>query len=351
MDSTYAGTYGHVKAISLDLLKKDEIDRIKESKKDEFLATLSTTSYKNEIDSFYNQFKEPEIIDIVVNTHFIKNCNRLLTLLPSTGKNLIRNYLSKIDIQNIKLILAAKLIGKNLEIADNLLVVDRGFPAGVSSPLISKEEYNNIIAQKDIVEVINYLTRYQYGKVLLPFSVSAELSRDVTGMSLALDIDYYNNLLNSFKFYMGNEGPVLRFIQGLIDLRNIMTIIKEIELKKPSKELLIQGGSIPIDKLTEMSKGRIEDLIKRIPYNLEESNKLYLEDRLIANFEVELKKIIYDKYLSIFKTNSLSIASAFSFIILSEIERDTIRLNWFKKYYGIERKLVDTGYGITGYGI
>ena len=29
-----------------------------------------------------------------------------------------------------------------------------------------------------------------------------------------------------------------------------------------------------------------------------------------------------------------------------EIERDIIRLNWFKKYYGLEKKVLDIGYGI-----
>lgn len=346
MDSTYAGAYGHVKALYLNLLRKDEIDRIKETKKDEFLSVLSNTSYKNEIDQFYNRFKEPDIIDIIINTHFLNNCISAMQVLPSIGKTLIRSYLSKIDIQNIKLILAAKLIGKNVEITENLLTVGRSFPLGFSSSLISKEEYRNIIEQKDIVEVINYLTRYNYGRVLLPFSVSAELSRDVSGMSLALDVEYYTDLLRNFKFYNGNEGPVLRFIQSLIDLRNIMTVIKEIELKKPAKELLIKGGLINIDRLNEMTKMSIVDFIKDLPYDLNEALELYREDGLIANFEVELKRIIHDKYLQIFRANALSVASTLSFIISAEIERDIIRLSWFKKYYNIEKKVVDIGYGI-----
>ncbi|MCL4372669.1 V-type ATPase subunit [Candidatus Parvarchaeota archaeon] len=346
MDSTYAGAYGHVKALYLNLLRKDELDRIKETKKEEFMNVLSSTSYKNEIDQFYNRFKEPDIIDIIVNTHFLNNCNSAITVLPSIGKSLIRSYLSKIDIQNIKLILAAKLIGKNIEMTENILTIGRSFPLGLSSPLISKEEYRNIIEQKDIVEVINYLTRYPYGRVLLPFSVSAELSRDVSGMSLALDIEYYNDLLRNFKFYNGNEGPVLRFIQGLIDLRNIITVIKEIELKKPAKELLIKGGSMNIDKLNDMTKTNIGDFVKDLPYDLDEALELYKQDGLIANFEVELKKILHDKYLPVFRANSLSVASTLSFIISAEVERDTIRLNWFKKYYNIEKKVVDIGYGI-----
>ena len=135
MDSTYAGAYGHVKALYLDLLKRDEIERIKESKKDEFISVLSSTSYKNEIDAVYNQFKEPDVVDIAVNTHFIRNCNNMLTLLPSMGKGIIKSYLSKIDIQNIKLILAAKLIGKNIELTENMLTIGRGFPAGISGSL------------------------------------------------------------------------------------------------------------------------------------------------------------------------------------------------------------------------
>ena len=67
---------------------------------------------------------------------------------------------------------------------------------------------------------------------------------------------------------------------------------------------------------------------------------------MIANFEVELKRIIHNKYLPTFRANSLSVAAAMSFIISAEIEKDTIRLNWFKKYYDIERRIIDIGYGI-----
>ena len=80
MDSTYAGAYGHVKALYLNLLRKDEIDRIKETKKEEFMNVLSSTSYKNEIDQFYNRFKEPDIIDIVVNTHFLNQLSLISSL-------------------------------------------------------------------------------------------------------------------------------------------------------------------------------------------------------------------------------------------------------------------------------
>lgn len=346
MDSTYAGAYGHVKALYLDLLKREEIDRIKESKKEEFLNVLSSTAYKKEMDEFYNQFKEPDIVDVIVNTHFLRNCNNAMTVLPSIGKTLIRSYLSKIDIQNIKLILAAKLIGKNVEMTENLLTIGRSFPLGFSSPLISREEYRNIIEQKDTVEVINYLSRYSYGRVLLPFSVSAELSRDVSGMSLAMDTEYYEGLLKNFKFYNGNEGPVLRFIQGLVDIRNVITVIKEIELKKPAKELLINGGSISTDRLNDMTKMSIEEFVKGLPYDLNEALQTYKEDGLISNFEVEMKRVVHDKYLPIFRANSVSVASVLSFVISAEIERDTIRLSWFKKYYNIEKKVIDIGYGI-----
>ena len=97
MDSTYAGAYGHIKALSLDLLSKDQINRIKESSKDEFIAILSGTNYKQDIDEVYNRYREEDLIDIVVNTHFLRNCKNAIMLLPSSGKGLIRAYLSKIE--------------------------------------------------------------------------------------------------------------------------------------------------------------------------------------------------------------------------------------------------------------
>lgn len=346
MDSTYIGAYGHIKALYSDLIKKDDLDSLDSAEGKEFISRLSSTSYKTEIDEFYSTYGDEDIVEIAVNSHFIRTANKALMMLPPIGKDLIKSYLRKIDIQNIKLVLAAKLLGKEMELKDRFLTIDKGFPLGSESPLISNEDYINMINQRTPLDVINYLTNFGYGRVLLRFSASAELSRDVSGMALALDVDYYNELLEKFMFYNGDEGPVLRFIQGIIDVRNIMTLIKAIELKTPVSGLLLDGGSIKKESLTEKANLSIDQLARETPFDIRSANELYQNDGLIANFEVEMMKQLHERYLAAFRSGGASLGSILGFIISAEMEKNSIRLKWFKKYYKLDKELINAGYGI-----
>ncbi|MCL5016730.1 MAG: V-type ATPase subunit [Candidatus Parvarchaeota archaeon] len=346
MDSTYAGAYGYMKVLYTELLKKEELMSLESAETKDFISRLGTTIYKEDLDRFYSMYKEPDIIDIAVNAHFVRMCTKAMVLLPPIGREVIRAYLRKIDIQNIKLVLSAKSLGKEVEVKDYFLTVDSGFPVGSSSPLLSNEDYVNLINQKSVQDIISYLTRFGYSSSLLKFSVSSESSHNTRSISLALDIDYYDRLKRSLKFYNGDEGPVLRFIQSLIDLRNIMTVIKAIELGVSPADLLIDGGNISKDQLLEESKRNLEGFINKLPFDLKDALALYNKDGLIANFEIELKRQIYSRYLSVFRGSSLSLGNLLGFVISAEIEKDSVRLGWFKKYYKLEKEVIDIGYGI-----
>ncbi|MEM3190897.1 MAG: V-type ATPase subunit [Candidatus Parvarchaeota archaeon] len=330
MEPSLAGAYGNARALYTDLLKPAELDALKGSSRDHFLSVLETTNYKREIDLLYNQYKLPELIDVVVNTHFVANCNRMMMLQPLFGRDVISAYLSKIDLQNIKLILAAKMMGKSLELTESTLSVNRGFGLSILSPLMTKEDYLNLINQRDVNGMINYLTRYRYGRLFLRYASDEGLS----AISKRIDEYYYATLLDSVRFFDGTEGPIIRFIRSLIDIRNVILVMRRIENGNLAYKGGFLHGNIDMNQIQDATK--MEDVLSHLPFKLDQALEDYKKEGLLSVFERSMKSQINRYYLGVFRQSANSVGFLLSFILNAEIERDTIREAWFKIYYGME---------------
>lgn len=328
MESLFTGAYGNVRALYTDLLKKSEIDALNQASKEHFISVLGTTNYKNELNLLFSRYKQPEVVDIVINTHFINNCNKAMMLQPLFGKEILFSYLSKIDLQNIKLIISAKMTGKSLELTENGLSINRGFELSILSPIMKREDYINIINQKSVSDIISYLTRYKYRSLFLQYSQNDSFS----SISRKIDEYYYRNLLESVRFLNGTEGPIFRFIRGLIDIRNIITAMKRIENNINNYNEDFIAGNINPDALQKATK--IDELLNYVPFKLDDALKKYKEDGLLSDFERSMKAQLNNYYLGVFRQNVNSIGFLLSFILSAEMERDLIREMWFRKYYG-----------------
>ncbi len=338
MDSTYSGAYGRLKVSKSDFLSLNFVDQLSQKDADEFMKQLSTTSYRKEIDALSALYTVPDIAEVVLNAHMMRMIRNAGFAIPPLAKDFIMAYISKWDIENIKIILSSKVLGYSVENTETFLTVQRGTPVGMFGGIITREEYVKMIEQKDIEAVVNSLTKYGYGTILLKFLDEVKKSNDISSMVLALDIYYYSKLLQSFKFYNGDEGPMLQYIKTSIDIKNVMTIIKGIEFGfKNIKDYFIKGGNIPENKLAEMATKDVTALKNELPFKVDDAFDRYKTDQFIAYFESALNRELYKKYLKLFDSLALSLESIVAFIIRSEIERNELRAIWLSKYYKISK--------------
>jgi V/A-type H+/Na+-transporting ATPase subunit C len=342
MDSTYSGAYGRLKVSRSEFLSPTFVDQLSQKDSDEFLKQLSTTDYRREIDALSALYTVPDIVEVVLNAHMMRMIKNATFAIPALAKDFVTAYISKWDIENIKIILSSKVLGYTIENTEIFLTVQRGTPVGLFGGTISREEYVKIIEQKDIEGVVNALVKYGYGTLLLKFIDEAKKNNDVSQMILALDIFYYSRLLQSFKFYNGDEGPMLEYVKGLIDIRNVMTIIKGMDYGyKNLKDYYIKGGTISESKFAEMASKDLNSLKSDMPFNVDDAFERYKTDKFISYFEFALKRELYKKYLKLFDSLSSSLESIIGFVIRSEIERDELRAIWLSKYYKISKERTD----------
>ncbi len=335
MDSVYTGVYGKLKVITQDFLKKDVFDDLDRKGKDSFIPVLSNTSYKDEINAFYSQYKLPELVEIVVNSHMMKTVRNAVKLIPTGSLPVIEAYIGKWDLENIRLILYSKIRNFEVSRTDAFLIVDRSMPVTTYSGFIPKEDYTNLMAQRSLEDVIEAASKYWYGTKLMEAINSIKSLADVDKALLRVEVAYHENLLDKLRFYNGDEGPLYRFFKELIDIRNITTAMRFRQNQIEGALELAKGGNLQNDAINSILTSSPSEWKTKIPYRVDEAIKIYQESNLLSFLSTGMLGDLYNRYLSILRSSALSLNYLFYFIIRAEIERKELISLWFKNYNNI----------------
>jgi len=187
---------------------------------------LESTWYGPEIKRAASVYHGPELLEVALNRHLVEVNKILLEATPFNGKNAVRAYLSKWDNYNIELILSSKSMGRKITETESLLISNRNVPAGISAGNISHDEMKIILGESGVEGVVDKLAKYDYGVILMKHLEAYQKTGDLAPMMSALHSAYYQKLLESLKFFQGDEGMIRELIRVEIDKKNILNLLK-----------------------------------------------------------------------------------------------------------------------------
>lgn len=306
----------------------------------EMTRILEPTWYGAEIERAASLYSLPELLEVALNRHIVEINKIALEATPYSGKAAIRAYLLKWDIHNIELILSSKIIGRAITETEPFLVSSRNFPAGISAGNIAHDEMKIILSQTGVEGVVNHLVKYRYGTILMQHLDTFQKTGDLGPMMADLIAYYYTTLIESLKFFQGDEGVIREVFRSQIDKKNILSLLKgrDVNLDREliSKHL-VNGGNIILDELFDIFGSKsIEEFVNKIEkhYNLTETLKdTYMKTHSLIDFEVAFDKHINKSYLKRLKNIALSLGTIFFFMIKAEYEWDNIkRIAYGKRY-------------------
>jgi len=344
--SQFAGL-GRLRALSLSFLSKDKLYELARAKDtSEIAQQLESTWYGPEIEAAAAQHKPPELVEIALNRHLI-NINRIaIQAVPLSGKAALLAYLSKWDIENIELILAAKSLGKGLEETEAFLVSSRNLPVGLSFNTIPLGELQVLLQQPDVEAVINYLVKYGYGAILLQQLGDFRKTGDLGVFTGALQNYYFSKLLWELRFLKGDEGVLREYFKSEISKRDILAFLKSRESKLDREVFakhLIDGGLVPSASLLESyASSDVTEMMKKFEpwFDLTAPLERYLKNGDLTQFEVAMDKMIIEKFLPRFRSLPISLTAVFGFVIQAEVERQNIRKITYAKQYGMTEEYI-----------
>ena len=339
--SSYSSSFGRLKSLSLNFISQNILQNLVHAKDvAEMTRILEPTWYGPEIERAAALYSLPELLEVALNRHIVEINKIALESTPFSGREAIRAYLLKWDIHNIELILSSKIIGRAITETEPFLVSSRNFPAGISAGNISHDEMKIILSQAGVDGVVNHLVKYRYGPILMQHLDTYQKTGNLGPMMADLIEYYYSTLIESSRFFQGDEGVIRDLFRVQIDKRNILSLLKgkdsHLDRELINKHL-IKGGNISTDELFDIFGSKsIEEFVGRVQkhHNLADLLKeTYIKTHSLIDFEVAFDKFISKSYLKRLKNISLSLGSIFHFIITAEYEWDNIkRIAYGKRY-------------------
>lgn len=340
--SSYSSSFGRLQSISISFLKPDFIeDLLKASDVSEMIKLLEPTWYGEEIKKAASVYQGPALLEVVLNRHLVEINKNILEAAPFTGKNAVKAYLAKWDLYNIELILSSKLMGRTITETESMLVSSRNVPAGIAAGNIPHDEIKIILSESGVEAVVNKLAKYDYGVVLMKHLNEFQKTGDLGPMMSALHESYYQKLLESLKFFQGDEGGIRELVRTEIDKKNVLNLLKAKE-SNVEKEVvmrhLVEGGRIPSKELIDIYEVKdVTEIIGRIePYfKLSDVLEQYKTSKSLIGFEVAIAKFINTTYVKKLKNIALSIGTIFYFIINAENEHENLKRIAYGKRYNL----------------
>jgi len=339
--SSYSSSFGRLKSLSINFISQNILETLVHAKDvSEMTRILESTWYGPEIERAASLYSPPELLEVALNRHIVEINKIALESTPFSGREAIRAYLLKWDIHNIELILSSKIIGRAITETEPFLVSSRNFPAGISAGNISHDEMKIILSQPGVDGVVNHLVKYRYGPILMQHLDTYQKTGDLGPMMADLMSYYYTTLIESLRFFQGDEGVIRDLFRVQIDKRNILNLLKgkdsNLDRELVNKHL-IKGGNISKDDLFDMLGSKsIDEFVGKVQkhYNLTDLLKdTYIKTHSLIDFEVAFDKFISKSYLKRLKNVPLSLGSIFHFIITAEYEWDNIkRIAYGKRY-------------------
>ncbi|KAA8922037.1 V-type ATP synthase subunit C [Thermoplasma sp.] len=349
MDSTYIGSYGRLRVYQTEFFSRQQIDQLLSmTDPKDVSAFLYNGPYREDYDSLAAVFKDPDLTEMAINRHMVRNNRLVMFSVPPLAKNAVMAYLSKWDIENIKTVISAKFLGHGIRDAEPFLVSFRDVPLGIMSGTLTSEDYRNMINLPNVEAILNYLARFGYGTYMMQFLEDYRKTGDISPMLYSLDRYYYLNLISALKYYRGDEGPVLNYVRSDIDRQNIVTMLKGKVLKIAFERMasgIIDGGNIGASRLREIYSSQdvvsVVDALKQY-YDLEVPKKNYMETGNLYHFDIAMRNIIARRYLDTMSMLPLSLDSLFYFMLRSEFERHNLRTIYLSRVNGMPREITES---------
>jgi V/A-type H+-transporting ATPase subunit C len=345
INTTYSGSYGRLKIHFNDYLSDSFIKSLLDLDIKDIRLKLYEKSYREDIDkSTALSNDDIEILLTAINRHVVRNSKLALFAVPPPMKSFMKTYVSKWDIETIKAIITSKVIHHEIKSGDGFIMSFRDIPMGIFAGNLNNDDFRVLLEKNDVDSIVNYLLNFGYNYLLKELD-EYKKTGDTSMLLSSMDFRYYSDLSERILFYNGDEGLIIKYIKSLIDLKNILTLVKALELKVEYEKIegsLIENGNFSKQALADIFRsGNVVELLSVFKsFNINDSIDYYKENRNLSLFEVGMRNALFKQYVPVMLSDSAS-QYIFAYILYAERERDNLRAIIIGKSYNLDSNIIE----------
>jgi V/A-type H+-transporting ATPase subunit C len=288
---------------------------------DAFVKVLMETEYSPEVSAV--DVKSPDISDVIsaLDEHLVRCYRTILQFFKiKTENDFIRVILSRLEIENLKIVIRGKFKGiTSVMIADNLI------PTGGVSNL----NFEELINSRDVEHFVSMLTKTRYERVLKDALPVFERDRRTAVLERPLDALYYVDLIRSIKTLSAADADMMKaYIGTFCDINNIMLILRSrIYFDLPSDDIMSMyipyGYRLSKNEAIQLSKTTEDDfreVLAKTHYGKRVTNFKSLTD-----LEMGLLNILTYQTKKILMGYPFHIGTVAGFLALKETEAGNLK--------------------------
>lgn len=287
------------------------------------------TSYKDVLNDANIDELHRGQLEVILKKHYIKNFTKLMYYLSDEHKKLLRIIFMRFEVEDIKVIVRGKYIGKNNEELAELLTYQCA---------LSTVNYSELLEAASVMEVAEKLRGTIYYKHIENLVKEVE-KEGLFRLEMALDFVYFISLRKFLKKLSKEDRTVIEKMNGIYaDLLNIQWIFRGMKYYRLSPEILYNytiydGWKLKKEDVKNLCySGDLKEFYSKVsktPYRevfLRSNFQEYLLEKEILAY---LKKV-YLRYNSEFRMN---ISVVLSYLELALLEcRDIITIVENQRY-------------------
>lgn len=319
----YGYSTGRVKAMKSLLLRPAHLDEmIKVHSVEAMVELLQKTDYKADLAAAALGQQGSRIIEMGVSRNFSKVVKKLVGAAPETDKKALRALLIRWELNNLKILLNARRLGKGYEEIRPYLFEVGG---------MDEEDFARIM-KADEAGLPRELRKTELGaKMLNLVPGGAGHKQDaIAKLEIAVDSEIYTIMDRALAGTRNEDvAPIRRLLKKEADARNIM-IIERLKLHGTPRDKieasLLHGGTLDkqtIGRLLEAKElSALPVLLKQRFPNLELKGE---GRKALAELEISLEKSLAAQKLKAFHASVLSVGVIMGFLMLKEEEINNLR--------------------------
>ena len=234
-----------IRVLETRLLDKTKIDRMIDSTNaEEALKILSETEYA----SYMTNVKRANDYEVILSDELQRVYKMLYSIIPS--KDLVDVMALKYDYHNIKVLLKAKLLGKDFS---TMLIPIGMLDLEKLKQAIASEDYRDLtVSMRKAIEIA--LSDFQN-------------TNDPQRIDIIIDGFMFEEMKSLDKKI--KDKSLEKYIKNTIDLTNLKSLFR-IKRQNKSKEFLssviISGGNLDKDRVTSLFADTVENIVSKLAY-------------------------------------------------------------------------------------
>ncbi|MEA3344030.1 MAG: ATP synthase A1 subunit C [archaeon] len=225
---TYPYVNTRVRVMKSFMIKRHEYDKLMKMSPDGITKFMGESVYKKEIDELAMKFSGADLIEAALNLNAARSFNKLIRISSDKVEMLIRAYLVRYDLYNLKTILRGKIAGMSDDDIRKVLVPAGRLDSAALEMLLKKETCREIVIASKVVT----------GKEVLDAIDECEKTKCLCSVENLLDKSYYNSLMD-LSLKMPKQGRYVRqFIKTEIDFLNLKVLFRLVREKLPKEDIV-----------------------------------------------------------------------------------------------------------------